>query len=137
MASNPIPVDLAALFGEPHDEDERPIINPDIDAAVLRDLAAAYLAPQAPFRVGDVVTWREPAFRNARFDIGIVVEIVGDAQPQTETGDGHFREVYDLCLMIRIGDGGEAVTIGADSRRLRLMTEAELRIVPAAIPSAA
>lgn len=135
MPSNPIPVDLAALFGGEPDEDERPILNPAIEADVLRDLAKAYLAPQTPFRVGNVVTWKEPAFRNARFDVGIVVEIVDDAQPQTEEDKGHFREVYDLCLLIRAG--GDAVTIGADSRRFRLMTEDELRIVPATLPSAA
>ena len=124
--------DLAEMLfrGRPEDDDEdRPARDPAIEAEVFRDLAKSFLAPQPAFRVGDVVTWKEPALRNARFDVGIVVEVVHEAEPQTEEDGGHFREVYDLCLLIRPRDDGDAVTIGADSRRLRLMTEDELRIV--------
>lgn len=130
--------DLAEMLfrGRPEDDDEdRPARDPAIEAEVLRDLAKSFLAPQPAFRVGDVVTWKEPAFRNSRLDVGIVVEIVDDAQPQTEPGAGHFWEVYDVCLLIRVD--GDVVTVGVDSRRLRLMTEEELRIAPATLPSAA
>ena len=116
------------------DDEDRPARDPAIEAEVLRDLAKSLLAPQPAFQVGDVVTWKEPGLRNARIDIGIVIEVIPGAEPVADPGHGHFREVYDICLLIRDEDG-DVMTCGVDSRRLRLMTEDERRIVP--LPTAA
>lgn len=126
--------DLAALFG---DSDEWPTRDPAIEAEVLRDLAKAYLAPAAAFRIGDVVTWKDGLKNTKAPRYGqpmVVVEIVtsGVACGSVEHSfDGYYGHTPDTAVMFR-DLGGDANTFGVDSRRIRLMTEDELRIVRAA-----
>lgn len=127
--------DLAALFGRDDSDDDRPARDPAIEAEVLRDLAKEYLAPATDFRVGDVVTWKG-GLKNARYPeqghpMVVVALRPGRLVTDEPEQNGHAGGLDDVVCLLRSRDG-IAMTHSFDARRLRLMTEDELRIVRAA-----
>ena len=132
------PFSFADMIGAAahNEDDDRPIRrDPAIEAEVLRDLARSFLAPQEPFKVGDVVTWKD-GLRNCHHPLPDEPAIVVGFQPEVaedvaNAGAGYEGAMKDVIIMVRVrGDEGDSAgTYGLDSRRLRLMTEDELRIV--------
>lgn len=129
--SNP----LAALFNNRDDDQPAPKRDPAIEAEVLRDLAAAFLAPQETFAIGDIVTWK-PGLKNTAegIDYGepvVVLRVEPDRAEwlsDKQSGRGYYGHRPDLTVLFRDRDGA-ALTYGLDSRRVRRMTESEMRII--------
>ena len=120
------------------DEEDAPKAarDPAIEAEVLRDLARAFLEPPQDFMVGDVVTWKS-GLKNATVmgygQPAVIVRLVPDIAPwlsEEQSSRGYYGHCPDVVVLFR-DDDGDPMTAGVDSRRVRRMTDDELRIVPA------
>lgn len=88
---------------------------------ILVALAASLTERQPPFKVGDLVTWKD-GLRNKRLDGELVVTEVLEIpvfDPVDNAGSPYFREPLNMKVAYLEGDG-DLVEGHVDSRRFRL-----------------
>lgn len=84
-------------------------------------LAASLVEPHAPFKIGDVVTFKEGLRNRHTSNVMVVTEVLATPvlDPTTHAGSPYFREPLDLKVSY-LDDDGDLIEGYADSRRFRL-----------------